>query len=54
MNVASTCSAYLYDISRRKPSRGAPNLKQPRAPKMKIRPWFEDILTVYKCTLCEN
>jgi len=27
MNVASTSSADLYDISRRKPSRGAPNLK---------------------------
>jgi len=27
MNVASTGSADLYDISRRKPSRGAPNSK---------------------------
>jgi len=27
VNVASTCSAYLYDISRRKPSRRAPKLK---------------------------
>ena len=27
VNVTSTCSANLYDISRRKPSRRAPNLK---------------------------
>ena len=36
VNIASMCSADLYDISRREPSRRAPNLKQPRAPKMKI------------------
>jgi len=38
MTVASTCSADLYDISRSKPSSGVPDLKWPRAPKMKIRP----------------
>jgi len=27
MNVASTCSADLYDISRRKPSTGGPQFK---------------------------
>ena len=37
MNVTSTFGANLYDIMRRKPSRRAPNLKQPRAPKMKNR-----------------
>jgi len=37
VNVTSTCSAKLYDISRREPSRRPPNLKVPRAPKMKIR-----------------
>ena len=37
VNVTSTCSYNLYYISRRKPSGGAPNLKQPRVPKMKIR-----------------
>jgi len=36
VDIASTCSANLYDISRREPSRRALNLKQPRAPKMKI------------------
>ena len=38
MDITSTCSADLYDISRREPSRCASNLKQPSAPKMKIRP----------------
>jgi len=37
MNVASTCSTDSYDISRREPSRRASNLKEPSAPKMKIR-----------------
>ena len=37
VNTASTCSANSYGISHRKPSRMAPNFKQPRAPKMKIR-----------------
>jgi len=31
----------LYGICRRKPSRRAPILKQPGAPKMKIRLWFD-------------
>jgi len=37
VNVTSTYSANLYDISRRKPSRRTTNLKEPKAPKMKIR-----------------
>jgi len=36
VNATSTCSANLYDIIRRKRSRRAPNLKQPRAPKWKF------------------
>ena len=36
VNVASTCSAGLYYISRRKPSRGAPNLKYLGARKWKF------------------
>ena len=39
LNVTSTCSDNLYGISRRKPSRRAPNLKLPSARKMKIRLW---------------
>jgi len=37
VNVTSTCSDNLYGISHRKASRRAPNLKEPRAPKMKTR-----------------
>ena len=51
VNIASTCSADLYDISRLKPSTGTPNLKSPRATKMKIRPWlmvFPKVVTYSK------
>jgi len=34
VNVTSTCSAGLYDISRHTPSRGAPNFKLPMAPQI--------------------
>ena len=42
VNVTSTRSANLYDISRRKPSSRAPNFKKPRVPKMKIRLCMHD------------
>jgi len=45
VNFVSTCSADLCDISRHKPSRGAPNLKYPRAPKMKISPCVHALAT---------
>ena len=39
VNAAITCSADLYDISRREPSRRFPDLNLLTAPKVKIRLW---------------